>query len=395
LKRSARRAILLWGRQVQQQTIQDRVVEIHATNGFDYLRLGLAVAVVSWHGIMSSYGRPYAAEVYYSPWGTLFALILPMFFALSGFLVSGSLNRSRTIEGFLTLRALRIVPALAVEVLLCALILGPLLTTRPLGDYFAGQEFAAYFLNIAGIIHFALPGVFEELPRAGIVNLSLWTIPYELECYIAITALTILGLWKRRAFFILVSFGATILWPVSLVVSGAHSSLLALPGPLLVIAFLAGVSLYLYRDKIPLTNALAASCALCSVSLLAHPLTESLAVWPIAYVTIWLGLSHPPKVPVLMSGDYSYGVYLFAFPIQQAVMLALPEWREWWVNIGIALPLAFLYAAFSWHCIEKPILGKKKRIVSIIEALTGSLVRRRSPKMLSRSRDGLPTAPLT
>jgi peptidoglycan/LPS O-acetylase OafA/YrhL len=297
-----------------------------------------------------------------------------MFFALSGFLVSASLQRSRTIEGFLTLRAVRIVPALVVEVLLCALLLGPLLTTLPLAEYFTGNEFAAYFLNIVGDIHFTLPGVFEHLPKARVVNQPLWSIPFELECYASLALLAIAGLVRRRALFVLFAVGATVLWPVWLVTVGAHNSHLALPGKLLVLSFLAGVSLYLYRDKIPFSKPLAAACVFCAVILLPDPLTQSFAVWPLAYLTVWLGLMNPPKI---MGADYSYGVYLFAFPIQQTVTLLLPGWRYWWVNLGIALPLAFLYAAISWHCVEKPALSRKSRFVAIVESVRPAILRRR------------------
>ena len=97
-----------------------------------------------------------------------------MFFALSGFLVAGSMERTPKLSQFLTLRIIRLVPALAVEVLLCALILGPLVTNKPLWDYFAAPEFWAYFRNIVGDVHFTLPGVFEDNKLPRIVNASLW-----------------------------------------------------------------------------------------------------------------------------------------------------------------------------------------------------------------------------
>jgi peptidoglycan/LPS O-acetylase OafA/YrhL len=123
-------------------------------------------------------------------------MILPMFFALSGFLVTGSLFRTRTLTEFIALRLLRLVPALAVEVTLSAVVLGALFTSLPIGQYFSDPAFWKYFLNIAGRIHYSLPGVFQDNPIP-IVNISLWTIPYELEWYL-ISAPCHSGLWATE-----------------------------------------------------------------------------------------------------------------------------------------------------------------------------------------------------
>ena len=102
------------------------------TAGFDYVRTALALAVLVWHSYILSAG---SAALYRAAWSGpfrfLLAIILPMFFALSGFLVAGSLERTRAHQ-FVVLRALRLIPALAVEVTLSALILGAFFTTLPL-----------------------------------------------------------------------------------------------------------------------------------------------------------------------------------------------------------------------------------------------------------------------
>jgi peptidoglycan/LPS O-acetylase OafA/YrhL len=124
-----------------QTTIAQRMIETGGRpTGFDYLRLALAVLIVCSHSVVMSYGLEVQTVVTSAPWRPLTAVLLPAFFALSGFLVAGSLERSRTIGMFVGLRALRIYPALAVESLVAALILGPLLTTRSLGTYFSDQE---------------------------------------------------------------------------------------------------------------------------------------------------------------------------------------------------------------------------------------------------------------
>jgi peptidoglycan/LPS O-acetylase OafA/YrhL len=95
---------------------------------------------------------------------------------------------------FLGLRAIRIFPALFVEVILSALILGPLVTTLPPQLYFSDPLFFNYLLNAIGDVHFLLPGVFADNPWPRVVNGQLWTIPYELYCYCAISIIALIGL---------------------------------------------------------------------------------------------------------------------------------------------------------------------------------------------------------
>src|ERR1700761_7226647 len=130
------------------------------------------------------------------------AFLLPMFFALSGFLVAGGHERSNTLITFFGLRIFRIMPALTVEVLLSALILGPLLTTVTRTDYFVNPEFWSYFLNVIGGIHYYLSGVFLANPVT-VVNGQLWTVRWELVCYIVLAVLAIAGIFQRRHWLVL------------------------------------------------------------------------------------------------------------------------------------------------------------------------------------------------
>ena len=121
-----------------------------------------------------------------------------MFFALSGFLVAGSLLRSRTVAMFLASRIIRIFPALSVEVLLSAVLLGPLFTSLTLAQYFRSHEFWGYWWNLVGHVHFRLPGVFDANPNPNVVNGQLWTVPYELYCYVLLALVTLIGGVRHR-----------------------------------------------------------------------------------------------------------------------------------------------------------------------------------------------------
>lgn len=344
-------------------TIADRIAVTNGrSSGFDYMRLILAASVIIWHGCRISYTGEVELKFQFSPLGTPIRFILPMFFALSGFLVAGSLERCRTLIKFLGLRTIRIYPALAVEILLSALIVGPTFTTRPLGDYFSDPMFYGYFWNITGEnIHFTLPGVFEHNPNPAMVNFQLWTVPAELACYIVLSALSLLGLRRWRIIAPLAIAIATVWLYV-------HESMRTNPRPgevtstTLVVCFLAGVAIYLYRDRLPYSRVGAALATLCATALLYVPLGIYLVPVPIAYLTVCLGLLNPKRLSVIKGADYSYGMYLYGFVIQQALAATGPWARHWYTNDGAALVIAAAFSALSWCCVEKPATKLKNHL---------------------------------
>lgn len=357
------------------------------TRGFDYLRIGLAVAVLAWHSYGITYGEDsvdtflgvpvQAAMVYF---------VVPMFFALSGFLVTTSLYRLDSLRVYLTFRALRLFPALIVEVCLAALVLGPVLTSMSLAGYFSAGQFYGYFLNIAGLVHYVLPGLFAENPLPQVVNGSLWTIPYELECYIYLAIFFVLGFyakrWKVAAVFavltglvVLMGFTSTkgvvvaikdmILDPVEV-----RANLQEAKGPnaieiarILVSCFFAGSLIYVLRAAIPLHWTLGVLSGVISYVMLLSPDWYLYVPLPISYFTVWLGLMNLPGNRILDSGDYSYGIYLYAFPIQQAVAYSGVTEGNYLAHVTLSLGIVSLFAMFSWHVIEKPSLRLKRHFI--------------------------------
>jgi len=362
-----------------------------ATAGFDYLRLGLALAVVVWHSVILTSGSLALYQALWSgPFRFLLAAILPMFFALSGFLVTGSLVRTR-LHQFAVLRVLRLAPALAVEVTLSALILGVLFTTLPLRDYLTSPELGGYFGNIVGLVHFTLPGVFEHNRVPRVVNSQLWTIPFELECYVSLVIVSLLmGLRHRRVFvalLVLFSLAAT----AGAVLNNSVSPFAPLQGRVLVVAFLAGVAIHIYRDWIPYSSFIGVGAAVASAVLLQIPDTAYLAALPVAYLTVWIGLMRPPKIPF---GDLSYGVYLFHFPVEQTIAHLFPGGACWWQMTLMALPASLLCAWLSWNLVEQPFLSRKKLILARVDRVYSALAELARP-ILRAGREmalGLPPA---
>jgi peptidoglycan/LPS O-acetylase OafA/YrhL len=332
--------------------------------GFDYLRISLSVAIVCVHSIVTSYGETAGAEIWHLPFRPLVGMFMPMFFALSGFLVAGSLIRTTSLAQFLGFRVLRIYPALCVEVLISALLIGPLLTSLPLNDYFSSPVFYLYLLNITGDIHYLLPGLFQNNPLPNTVNLQLWTVPFEIMGYLTLSLLALLGMKKfhwiapaATALLLLAYFVIRVIvkkeW-ASIAIAGG------LPGQLLLACFFAGVSLYLYKERLPWSPSFCAISGVVTALLIGFiPFGDFIAAPFAAYFTVSLGVTNPRKLRVLQGADYSYGIYLYGFVLQQAVA-AFPWGREWWINILICVPAATGMAAVSWHFIEKPALNLRR-----------------------------------
>lgn len=379
-------------------TISDRMKQTGGrTSGFDYLRFSLAASIILFHGIVTSYGPQAQLAAWRGPIGIAFHFVLPVFFALSGFLVAGSLDRCPTLVSFFGLRVLRIVPALGVEVTLSALVFGPLLTSRSLAGYFSDNELARYFLNLVGNIHYLLPGLFESNPLPRIVNAQLWTIPSELRCYLALGGLAAAATLRKRSLFLGMVVVLQALWAWQAIKLGDDGSSNGASGEVLVISFLAGVLFHLYRDRIPLHWGMFLPVLVLGVWLSSLPHGSYYLPFPAAYLTVYLGLLNPPSNRFLRSGDYSYGLYLYGFPLQQAVASWGPETHHWWVNVAVSFPAALLVAFCSWHLVERPTLSARRWLPAIEAALVGQVIPSRagaaaSSDVLSAIRQDQPLA---
>jgi peptidoglycan/LPS O-acetylase OafA/YrhL len=333
--------------------------------GFDYLRLTLAVSIIVWHSVTICYGPLAEAYFWTGPPRPIVALLLPSFFALSGFLVAGSLERNNILE-FLTLRITRIFPALAVEVLISAIIIGPLLTTAAWRDYFSSYEFFSYFFNVFGDIHYFLPGLFTNNPTPKYVNAQLWTVPVELYCYIFLTVSAMSGMIKlRNGLFV----GTVCI--VMILTFGGQLKLTPLPPfspdiAFLTISFLFGVSLYIMRRQITYSWFLFVISLAMYLLLCMNRNFIYLSALPLTYGIIFLGLQNPPKTTFIRGADYSYGVYLYGFPLQQTVSYLFPSHRFWYVNAVTGVALALVCAYLSWTFVESKVLSHRMSCAAFV-----------------------------
>ncbi|UYO56346.1 acyltransferase [Rhodopseudomonas palustris] len=358
------------------QSLGDRLdASAGRPSGFDYMKVSLAVMVIAMHSVLTSYGQAADAAMWDTPARPFLRSVLPMFFGVSGFLVAASLDRCKTLIKFFGLRAIRIFPALTVEVLLSAFLIGPMLTTLALSDYFTDKLFFLYLLNAIGEIHYLLPGMFQDNPKPDIVNAQLWTVPFELYTYGAIGLLAIAGVQRYRILgpilvgvLIVFHFVARLWWHgwQYLPFNGN------VPGFALMISGIVGLSLYYYRYEIPWRwPVFWGATAVALLGMYSRYGGEYFGALVVPYVAIFLGLTAPRRLAIVRDRDYSYGMYLYGFVIQQTFAATIPSCRIWWVNILVCVPLAAILAAMSWHFVERP----AKQLKSLVESFEKQYLR--------------------
>jgi peptidoglycan/LPS O-acetylase OafA/YrhL len=341
-----------------------QILEKHRGHGpgFDALRVYLAISVLVWHSLaVCGLDIMFVWTAWYGRW---FVAMVPMFFTLSGFLVMGSASRVKSLRHYLANRFLRIFPALAVELTLSALVLGPLVTALPLREYFTSPQLYSYFGSLIGRVQFDLPGVFLTNPVPNVVNGNLWTIPPEIFCYLFMAAMIAMMLSSGRIAVTLCALGVLAL-NLGQDSREGWSILIGNMAPrYLVECFAFGATFYMWRDLLPYNRWLFAFAALVAFSLLPMAAWLHLAIFALAYCTAFLGCTPLPRGRLFSGGDYSYGIYLFGRPIQQTVVALFPAGSRVIVNLPVSLALSIGVAMLSWHFVEKRMLALRKHVAS-------------------------------
>lgn len=318
-------------------------------NSLNFVRLVLASAVVVTHtaaiGGVGGQMPPWIGWVAY--WA------VNGFFAVSGFLIAGS--RMNTPFGpFMWNRALRIFPAYWTVLLVVALVIAPLSTVVS-GESYGITSAADYVLNNSMLLtnQWGIAGTLESVPLAGAWNGSLWTLFFEFWAYLLAGALLSFAVVRRHAAW----------WTGGLLVASLVAQALAI-GPLglasaswlsalrLAPFFLAGMLLYFVGDRVRLSLGLALAAGVLLYVLLRTGHVNTFGQLPFAYLL----LCFAGRVPVRLGSrnDISYGVYIYAFPMQQCLALVgasvLGPWGFALASMAVTLPLAWL----SWTLVERP-----------------------------------------
>lgn len=327
-------------------------------NNLNLLRMAAALLVLVSHSFALSTGSGLA-----EPWRAVYGctpgtVAVDIFFVISGMLLTHSLLRQRSTMTFVSHRAQRIVPGLVVALALTVFVVGPWLSTLGTRDYFGSAQPYKHFVRNASIVMpmaFDLPGLFEANPWPKAVNGSIWTLRYEVFCYGILLMAWVVAPRSCRV----KAFEAACLAIAAITLGMRLPELGRQPLDAGLVhlyqMFFAGSAMAIAARKLKLTHiggALAASALAVGVAV------PTLLPWTYTFALPYL-VAYAAYVPAGFIrrynalGDYSYGTYIYAFPVQQSLAALVP-------GIGIpamiagALSATCALAVASWHAVERP-----------------------------------------
>ncbi len=294
-----------------------------------------------------------------------------IFFVISGFLIYRSYDRGNNIGKYLKARFLRIWPLLALFVLTSAFIFGPIFSSLSRAEYFAG-DIKGYLLNLVfDSSSTKLPGVFANHINAS-ANGSLWTLQYEVICYILVLALVPIIRRFKKAIFAFFALALALYLTFSYAVPADGQTIISrevfINFGRLALEFLVGSMYYIYRDRIIM------SWKYFVVAVIGIVATSYITDYEIAfsvfgaYIVMYLGFNYYMISRVYNKvGDISYGVYVLSFFVQQRVIDCMGEipygyralYMDSYINLGVSTLIVIPLAFISWHCFEKQLLKLK------------------------------------
>lgn len=358
---------------LQAQTLGDSFDPHH--NSFGFLRFFLAALVLLVHSFpLGGFNRGRDPTTsWLNGQETLGGIAVGGFFVISGFLISRSLSSSSSLPKYLWRRCLRIFPGFWVCLLVTAFVFGPAvslldqgtvfgyLTAEPSPWDYVRQNF---WLKVR---QYDIGGVLADTPygrsEASVFNGSLWTLIYEFKLYVGLGILGALGFVRRdRKLLQLLLAGIWLVqlaevlspgWPAQIINVFADLQLVRLT-----LMFLLGAMLFLYRDLVVMSRrgaTLAAAALMVSVPLGIYPVVGTVAL---AYLWLWLAVRLPLR-SFARHGDFSYGLYIYAFPVQQLCAVLGVNRLGLLPYFFLCLAVTLVLAMVSWFLVESPCLRLK------------------------------------
>ena len=325
-------------------------------NALNCLRLVLASAVIVGHAYpLGGHGD--------SRIEGLSGIAVDGFFALSGFLIAGSRMRI-PMRAFLIRRCLRILPGFWACLIVTALVFAPV-SALSSGDYDPASAVGYVFHNAALTMNqYGIDHTLSDVPFPDAWNGSLWTLEYEFAAYVAAGLLLGLSLVRRNlaAVLTLLTLGLMAIQVLAHgplhVTTNQYLNTMRLGG-----FFLAGMAMWALRERVPVRRDLmvVSGLAVVTVFLMFEDYKfDVLMVVPLTYLLLALGATLPVRIGSV--NDVSYGVYIYAFPVQQ--LLVLHGARDLGVVLFsvIALLLTIPLAWGSWLLVERPCLRLAQRL---------------------------------
>ena len=352
-------------------------------NNFNLIRLLAAFAVVVNHSTTIVHGE--VVELLQLETGySLGNHAVSVFFVVSGFLITQSLMRSRDIYEYVSARVLRLIPGLVLAAFITAFIMGPLVTSASIGEYYSDLATWTYVPFIGSLImesSIPLKGVFDTLPSASIVNTPLWTLRWEFLAYMGVAVLGGLGVLSSRSLFGLVFAGFIALFIYITAFTDLRDSIDAINNALrLGFSFLLGSALYMFRKQIPV--GILPVVLLWAITYLTRNTVvyQLMLITSLGYSAFWL--AYVPSGFIRQYnrlGDISYGVYIYGFPISQLLIMQFPG-LDPVALVWLSIPFILIVANLSYYLVEAPAMEKRKQVAAYFRSL---LSRHKSPDVMN------------
>lgn len=293
------------------------------------------------------------------------SLAVSGFFVISGYLITGSFLNSKSLASYFTKRIFRIYPAFAVASLVCVLIVAPLG-----GGHFEDGVFSKIGKSIINILILARPkfdGVFvgqHHLDKYSALDGAMWTIQYEFTCYILIALIGVTGGLRKPVFIVCIAallFGIAIVIPTETLSLLCHAKLF--PGlpqalPNMVGLFFTGASFCLFRKHIFFSPKWAFVAAIALVYFIRYETTASIGFGILGGYLIFSAAHYASGTRLSYindKNDISYGLYLYAWPIERLMIEYSGTTNLFVIGAG-TLFLAAICGWASWTLIERPAL---------------------------------------
>jgi peptidoglycan/LPS O-acetylase OafA/YrhL len=344
--------------------------EPRASNSYDFVRFCAASAVLfSHHFALSRIPEP-PVPGYGEDFGKL---AVEIFFCLSGFLICRSLQKSANWALFFSSRFLRIFPNLAFSLTVTSI--ATLLWYHNYSHLWKHAKFViGNLLMFFRGVTYVIPGVFEDAKGGAAVNGPLWSLPYEVWLYICLFLCFVIGGRRAGSLVVVAVVSFTLVWSAVSLFGGfaigpfdgfqfARLGSYFFSG-----AVLAGCWPFIGKHAIAI-GTLGLLVIICSPSFLQETILHSLAL---AAIVIGLGSSNA-MAWFARGGDASYGMYIFAWPLQTFSLLFI---NSFWLSMLAAFLATTAVGYATWHSFEKRAMSSRRQLAERLQKWTVRLVKR-------------------
>jgi peptidoglycan/LPS O-acetylase OafA/YrhL len=347
-------------------------------NSFDIARFILAIAVIFSHSFVLLLGQGHGEDPLVKLTNNQISFgsfAVNCFFVISGFLITQSLLTGSSYTQYFKNRILRIIPAFFFSLFLVAFVAGPLTTNLGLKEYLAVDENSPYQFIVKNLSFnffgyaWSIEDVFSSVPFPGSANGSMWTLKHELALYLILPLCSLFLILSIKRIMLVLTFfisGLSVLsilfkyqllnlvgdyyWVISV---NEYSNFIKLAP-----YFLFGSLFYLYKDKLIIHKRLILLCFIVILVALKAGLLNVFLIFTLPYIILTICVKYKTS-QFRKYGDFSYGLYIYAFPIQQLLVYYFFDKLNVATFFILSTIFTLLISFFSWHFIEKKALSFK------------------------------------